>query len=566
MIALLLFLILNFLLFLPRYFLNRETSTFFPYKEFLVNGKIRIAPTIVRFNDDVFRINLEYTILVFLFLLFKIYIPIDFAKILLCVVYFFTLILFYYHYAIYSIYKTYPAISNDIKLIQQGIKIGYSGFKRLFFLGIILFVCFLTSLFFLNSYLIALIYEYQSVELFIFGILLFIASLGFGYIKKINPFRFDKEFDFHYLLYFSVQITTFLINSNRFFNKKAKKDIVEIPKIIKNSIIEIPKNITLKHKPNIYFIAIESYGAILYENEIYIEKYKSLTQQITKNLTKKNWKVASSLATSNVTGGKSWVAYSSFLKGVAIKSDSIYRHLIVNQSRYKTQSIFEILEEFRYTNYLVSGLGGFENYKIEWESILQFLGTEKVIKFKDLEYNGVTFNFGPSAPDQYLLNKSLQLMKEKNGDKPFSFFVETINSHYKFDSPTKIFENWEDCNEALLENFEPIKNLSSNQIDNYYSAMEYQLKTVENLILNENSEAIFVIFGDHQPPILTNKDNSHKTPIHIISKNEAFINKWISRKFSESMFIDNFKITPELNHHDFKKHFVEIFLNTFKEN
>jgi len=566
MIEIIVFLILNFFLFIPRYFLNKETSTFFPTGELLVKKKIRPSALLARFNDDVFRVNLEYTLLVFSFLLFKSYIPITFTKILFSIFYFFTLTIFYYHYTIYSIYKTYPAISIDIKMIQQGIKIGYSGFKGLFILGVILFVCFLASLYFLNNYLVTLIYEYQSVELLICCIIIIIATVFFAFIKKINPFRFKKEFDFHYLLYFSVQMTTFVINSNRFFNKKAKEDIDSIPKIIENSILKIPKNITLKHKPNIYFIAVESYGAIVYENEVYQEKYKLLTQQITKNVLQENWKVATTLSKSTVTAGKSWVAYSSFLKGVDIKSDSIYRHLIANQKKYQIQSVFEILEKIGYTNYLVSGLGGFENYKIEWESILQFLGTKNVIKYKDLEYKGVTFNFGPSAPDQYLLNKSMQLMKEKNKENPFSFFVETINSHYKFDSPTKIFKNWEDCNSSVLEDFKPIKNLSSNQIENYFLAIEYQLKTIENLILNENSDAVFVIFGDHQPPILTNQNNSYKTPIHIISRNQSFINDWISKGFSDSMFINDLKLTTEINHYDFKKQFVEIVTAAFMEN
>lgn len=565
MIAVVVFLVLNFILFLPRFFLNKKTSTFFPIKEFFVDGKFRIAPLLARFNDDIFRINLEFTIIVALLIILKTTIPIEIAKIFLFVFYLISLLIFYYHYAIYSIYKTFPAISTDFKLIQQGLKIGYNGFKGIFVLGIFLFVVFLISLWFLNAFLVSLIYENQSSILIIVCGLILMATFVFCFIKKINPFRFNKEFDFHYLLYFSIQMTTFVILSNRFFNKKAKEDIKNIPRIIENSICTIPKIDSFSQKPNIYFIALESYGAILYENEIYLEKYKTLAIKIEKSLRNKGWNIASSLSNSTVTGGKSWVAYSSFLKGINIKSDSIYRQLFYNQSKYKTQSVFDVLETIGYENYLVAGLGGFENYKIEWNEILQFLGTKNVIKYKDLEYKGNRFNLGPSAPDQYLLNKSIQLIKEKNQEKPFSFFVETINSHYPFDSPTHIFENWEECNSATSNDFKTIKNQSSNQIENYFTAIEYQLKCIEDLILKENSDAIFVVFGDHQPPILTDKNNSYKTPIHIISKNKSFVNNWIANGFQNSMYCNKEELGSNLSHHQIKKMFLETFIKVYQE-
>ncbi len=565
MIEVTLFLILNFLLLLPRFFLNKKTSTFFPVKEFFVDGKFRITPLMARFNDDIFRINLEYTIVVLLLVVFKSAIPIEIAKFVLGVCYTTTLIIFYYHYSIYSIYKTYPAISTDINLIEQGLKIGYNGFKAKFIFGIVVFVVFLIALWLLNTFLLSILYEKKVTVFIVFCVVILIATISFCLIKKINPFRFNTEFDFHYLLYFSIQMTTFVLLANRFFNKKAKEDIRNIPLIIKNSVLPSPNEHSFSQKPNIYFIALESYGAILYENEIYSQKYKILASQIDKSFSENGWQTASSLSNSTVTGGKSWVAYSSFLKGINIKSDAIYRQLFYNQSKYKTQSIFDILETIGYENYLIAGLGGFENYKIEWDEILEFLGTKNVIKYKDLEYKGIRFNLGPSAPDQYLLNKSIQLIKEHNPNKPISFFVETINSHYPFDSPTQLFKNWEDCNVATSDVFKTIKNQSSNQIENYFTAIKYQLKVIEDLILKKDSDAIFIVFGDHQPPILTNKDNSYQTPIHIISKNKIFIKNWIANGFQNSMYCNKEEIDSDLSHHQIKKMFVENYLKTYQE-
>ena len=105
-----------------------------------------------------------------------------------------------------------------------------------------------------------------------------------------------------------------------------------------------------------------------------------------------------------------------------------------------------------------------------------------------------------------------------------------------------------------------------NKVDNYFIAIKYQLETIENMILNENSDSIFILFGDHQPPVLTNHKNSFNTPIHIISKNIKFIENWHKKGFFDTLFIENQKGIKELNHYDFKKMFIDSFLKNYQKN
>lgn len=236
--------------------------------------------------------------------------------------------------------------------------------------------------------------------------------------------------------------------------------------------------------------------------------------------------------------------------------------MINNQEKYKTESLFSVLEKMGYENYLVSGLGGFENYVIEWGKILSFLDTRNVIKYTDLEYKGERFNFGPSAPDQYLLNKSRALIEEKSIGKPFALFLETINSHYNFDSPTIVLKDWKSCSTALREDYKPLQNLSEKVLDNYFKAITYQLECVVDFILSDKEkDSIYVLFGDHQPPFITNSNNSYKTPIHVISKNQTFINQWYSKGFNEGLLgslSDSVKC-----HFEIKKLFMDSFITTY---
>jgi hypothetical protein len=563
MTTLLIFFVLNFTLFIPRYYLNKSTSSFFPFKEIFENNIFNIKKIFNRFNDDIFRFNLEFSFVVILLHFIKTYLPIIFTEIFVSIFYLLTLLLFFYHYSILSIYKSYPAFYTDWKLIKQGFQILKNGYVFQLFLGIAFFLLFSILIVYLNVYLVKEIYASDKILLLIFCTLIVLLTLIFSFLKKVNFFIFRKEFDFHYISYFSFQSSISLLASNRFFSKKTKEDMKKLPNIISKNIVSLPKNIEFKSKPNIYFIAIESYGAILYENENFEKNYTTLLDSISKNLNNQNWHIASSLSRSPVSGGSSWISYSSFLKGIDINSDLMYRKLLHKRNEFPTQSILNILEDLGYSTNLISGIGGYKNFKINWEEILSFLGTKNLIRYDDLEYNGVTFNFGPSAPDQYMLNKSLELLKEKNHNQPITFFVETINSHANFETPTVIFNDWKKCNKVKKEEFKPTTELEKKLIENYFLAIKYQLKVIEDLILNEKEDSIFILFGDHQPPLITSSSNSFNTPVHIISKNKKFVNSWLNSGFSDSLNCKN--NDAKLNHYDLKPIFIKTFIEIFKK-
>ncbi|MCB0443807.1 MAG: hypothetical protein KDC50_07125 [Flavobacterium sp.] len=338
-------------------------------------------------------------------------------------------------------------------------------------------------------------------------------------------------------------------------------ELTNLTKIIENEAYSVEKDISLQSKPNIYFIAIESYGAILHEDLFFREKYTKLMTEFNQNLQSKNWHITSSFSKSPVSGGGSWMAYSSLLMGINITSDFLYRKLFYERKKYKTQSILAILNEFGYATNLIAAVGGYDNFQIEWDETLSFLGAKNVIKFKDLEYNGEKFNFGPSAPDQYMLHKSRTILKEKYPNQPISFFVETINSHADFETPTHLFSNWEECNSAERKAFKPTTSQNNNIKENYFAAIEYQIKTITEFVLTEYNETIFVIFGDHQPPLLTSERNSFKTPIHIIAKNKNLISDLKLESFVPTNEKNNQK--TELSHENLKSLFLKNFFKHY---
>lgn len=562
MIAVTIYLLLNFLLFVPLYLFNKETSTFFPINQILKQKSLRSAGAALfsRINKDIFRLNLEYTTVILLLSIFRYYINFQYIAVPFHIYYILTLIIFYYHHSIYGIYNTFPAIISDFQLIVQGAEIAWAGYKKQLLLGIFGFLILVVVLIKLNTILLNQIQNTDVILLKIFTSVIVFSTFRHYFFRRINYIHLQREADLELYSGIGTQSLSFLISSNVFFSKKAKSEIALIPQIYNKTQLIIPPDQTLKESPNIYFIAVESYGAILYENEAYTQPYIELLETIHETIQSHQWHVSSFLSDSPVSGGGSWMAFYSVLKGLHIKTDSFYRKLVQLRDQYPVQSIFTVLKKFQYNTFLVAGIGGFENLKVPWKEILEFTDVQDLITHKDLNYKGPLFTL-ESAPDQYFLNRSIQIMKEKNQGRPFAFFAETLNSHYDFYSPTVLLDKWEDCNSTYLEDYKPTDPKNNNK-ENYFEAIKYQLKTIENLIVNESEDSIFVIFGDHQPPMITTDQNSFKTPVHIISKNKDFIALWHQKKFSNELIIDIEK-TPAIHHHELKNLFLEYFLQQY---
>lgn len=563
MTGIIILLLLNFLLFLPRYFFNRQTDTFFPYKELFKNRKtIYLRALASRFNNDVFRVVPEWVVLNALGCLCSSMVSSKLIGVVLFMFYNFCLILFTYHYGILSIYKTFPALSTDSSLLKQGYAIAVKGYKKEVTLGWIAF--FILELC-LGCAIWLLVSDFtKNTELILgFCVLLFLSSVVFFSAKKISVFNFKGGYDFHYLTYATVQSVIFTINANRFYSRKAKKELALLPSLSEDSFYPKQNIPELAVKPNICFIALESYGAILYENELFRHSYVQQLSAIETTLRAKGWESAGKLMQSPVSGGGSWMAFSSLLKGIAIHSEALYRNLLQQQHNYPTESVMDVFSGLGYDTWLTAAIGGFETLVIPWKETLDFMGTKNLIRYHDLEYSGVRFNMGPSAPDQYMLNKSLELIRKKQKDKPYVFFTETINSHVKFHSPTVVFNDWMYCNTATVEEFCATEVSDKLLVENYRKAISYQLSVIEQLIAAEQENTLFVIFGDHQPALITSHNHSFNTPVHIFSKNENLITALVEQGFEKGLIYSKEKSNPN-PFYEFKAAFLKSFFKTYK--
>jgi uncharacterized protein YfaT (DUF1175 family) len=132
--------------------------------------------------------------------------------------------------------------------------------------------------------------------------------------------------------------------------------------------------------------------------------------------------------------------------------------------------------------------------------------------------------------------------------QPYFLFFVTINSHYPWvyqppftkDWRTLKYETPEMTREpGLLENLPKTYHTrvrSEETYNNYLNIIEYELKFITHFITDKAPDnSIFIIVGDHQPPIITQGDDSFETPIHVVSKDSAFVSSYFPYGFKAGM-------------------------------
>ncbi len=109
-------------------------------------------------------------------------------------------------------------------------------------------------------------------------------------------------------------------------------------------------------------------------------------------------------STSPVSGGQSWVSYTSVLFGYNIRNQGTFNSLLKNPAMDHYDNLFRVLSQNGYKTFRLNAIPQASNLEVPWEIYSRFYSIDKWINFSDLNYSGKLYGFGPSPPDQYSIN------------------------------------------------------------------------------------------------------------------------------------------------------------------
>jgi hypothetical protein len=503
-------------------------SRFFPFQLFFTGPEgQRLRHLLIRRNYDLFRVSIDFMVLALIYPLFlKDAISVWWYTVMLSLYFGLSLIYQVYYHVFHKIYQLEPVFFHDFLMLKTAGQIFIHEFGRRNFLMILV-----AGLIGLSGGM--LIYYMIDISRFVsfgFWSYLVMSLFACGALYTLIHYPYSK----YPQLTFQSQLQSFIRNIS--ISGKSRRSIEGLTlKYMKE--FNVDPAIQLRIRPNIYFVVIESYGRIAHEETALREHFMRYAPGLETTLAASGWNMSSGYTTSPVTGGASWISYTSMLYGLNVRNQGVYLAMLKNKYMAEYDSLFHWLKRQGYKTARISSLGGYEKMEIPYDSYSRLYGIDDWVKYKDLAYTGEHYGFGPSPPDQYALWMGNQITYEIAGNAPRAVFFITQNSHTPYDSPGVIAEDWQSLNNNRNTTKKPSAFWSRPRFEKYGEVIEYQLRYLSDFIVkNGTDNDIFILIGDHQPPSMSMAMDNFDTPMHVISRDMAFIKCWDEYGLTQGLF------------------------------
>ncbi len=331
---------------------------------------------------------------------------------------------------------------------------------------------------------------------------------------------------------------------------------------LKNGIEASPygayaEQVPLKRKPDVHLLLIESYGRLLITDPEAGPSWQTQINAIEGRLEKKGWHMVSAFSRAPISGGRSWLAEGTLLMGIYVRFEAIFQHLVSDIS--KTPNLVSYLDSQGYETVLLSPKA---RPRPGVESINRY-DYDQQIEALDLEYEGPRFGWG-IIPDQYSLGFANEHVLSKV-DGPLFFNFHMVSSHAPWQVVPELVDDWRELNDAeapIADDQQapiatPKQELMARmrryqrrkpkyawmgyadalKIDAYAASIRYDLELLARYVEELDRDAIVIIMGDHQPPLLSREDESYEVPMHILAKDPALLEEFRAQGFTDGLMV-----------------------------
>lgn len=295
---------------------------------------------------------------------------------------------------------------------------------------------------------------------------------------------------------------------------------------------------SLIKKPDIYLIFLESYGKVLTTNQRLQTQYQALIEEVEANLKVEGWGMRSTWSESPISGGRSWLGFTSVMTGKKLYAHPQYTALLNEQPDYP--HLVRYLNDQGYFSLRMNTLKAeTQAARIPYALYERFFAFDQWLKYPDFPYQGPAYGKFGNLPDQY----ALAYAREKViGDRhPFFMFFITLNSHSPWNDIPLLTDDWQEL--AQLPDTAQAGQESSLMAglaeDKYGRAMDYQVRMMAQFVEQQgDSNSLFVFLGDHQPPFLTDAEDDFACQVHVFSQDAEVLAAFGERSFTPGLSLD----------------------------
>jgi hypothetical protein len=285
-----------------------------------------------------------------------------------------------------------------------------------------------------------------------------------------------------------------------------------------------------RDKPDVLLFLVESYGRLLFAEPSTRDEHATLLHTLQRELAQAGVHAVSAFATATVSGGRSWIAEGTVLSGMPIHYEAEFQHLIGQQP----PSLVSWLAQAGYHSTLLLPA----DRDRPGARVVNRWGFDEVIAHAQLDYRGRPIGWG-IVPDQFSLAYAERNLLSRAGPLFFDFHM--VSSHAPW-AEVPVLDAQVD--EVAAEHRLPAATgtpfekvlaglgyylradardpwmgaLDSALRRGYQATVSYDLRLIARYLARRERDALVIVMGDHQPPVLSRADLSFEVPVHVLSK------------------------------------------------
>ena len=240
---------------------------------------------------------------------------------------------------------------------------------------------------------------------------------------------------------------------------------------------------------------------------------------------------ASSTLDSSTYGGGSWLAHATLASGVRIADG---RDFAVIRN---TPLPITMASAFARAGYRTVVVQPGTTRRFPEGEVRGFAGKYYA---PDLDYQGPPFGWA-TMPDQYVID-FIHRKEIASSRVPVFAQYALVSSHAPWSVQPPVIEDWSDLTQGKIfhqlgaRTYPITWSTMSRGGDAYAESILYDFEVFKRYIAQVIERPSFIILmGDHQPPILPGDDASPSVPVHLLSKDQALIARFVQAGFVPGM-------------------------------
>ncbi len=298
-------------------------------------------------------------------------------------------------------------------------------------------------------------------------------------------------------------------------NWQRSRDVLATVEALNGSVVQAATRLaetTPVRRPDIFLFAVESYGATLWADDAYRAARQGLMRRVQGELNELRLPLFTRFVTAPVHGGGSWMSTASALSGIRISSHSTYWAWKRMAHRYP-HLISYLKRRGYYTLAVQPGA--------TWAEDLY--GYDDVIIRQDFSYDGSFYGFG-HVPDQWALEHAFKNHWSRN-PRPRLLHFFAVSTHFAWEAPPRITEDAAELEapqpsflETRPDYVELAVTVPQGWKRDYFVTVAYEWELLLE-VFRRRVEPGFValIFGDHQPPFITDGRGDVDVALHVVT-------------------------------------------------